>query len=48
MPIWGALNQKELHPSDGLIDPSYDTEAIVRTRILFIIDYLYRIQENVH
>jgi hypothetical protein len=29
-----------------LIDPSYDLEAVVRARILAIIDYLNRIQEK--
>ena len=37
---------KELYPSDKLIDPSYDPEAVVRKRILSIIDYLIRIQEK--
>lgn len=46
MPIWGAFNSKELYPSDKLIDPSYDPEAVVRKRILAIIDYLIRIQEK--
>ena len=46
MPIWGAFNSKELYPSDKLIDPSYDPEAVVRKRILSIIDYLIRIQEK--
>ena len=46
MPIWGALNSKELYQSDKLIDPSYDPEAVVRKRILAIIDYLLRIQEK--
>jgi len=28
------------------VDPLYDREPIVRTRILAVIDYLYRIQEK--
>jgi mono/diheme cytochrome c family protein len=40
MPIWGAYNRNEL------LDPFYDPEAMVRTRILTIIDYLNRIQEK--
>jgi len=46
MPIWGAFISKELYPSDKLVDPSYDPEAVVRKRILSIIDYLIRIQEK--
>jgi mono/diheme cytochrome c family protein len=46
MPVWGAYNRKLLYPSDKFIDPSYDPEALVRTRILTIIDYLNRIQEK--
>ncbi len=46
MPIWGAFVSKELYPSERFIDPSYDPEAVVRTRILAIIDYLNRIQEK--
>jgi mono/diheme cytochrome c family protein len=40
MPIWGAYNR------DELLDPFYDPEAMVRIRILTIIDYLNRIQEK--
>src|SRR5664279_3185858 len=40
MPIWGAYNR------DELLDPYYDPEAMVQTRILTIIDYLNRIQEK--
>jgi Cytochrome C oxidase, cbb3-type, subunit III len=46
MPVWGAYNQKLLYPLDKFIDPSYDPEAMVRARILTIIDYLNRIQEK--
>lgn len=31
---------------DFFFDPSYDPEAIRRTRILSVVDYLYRIQEK--
>jgi mono/diheme cytochrome c family protein len=46
MPFWGAYNRKFLYPSDKFIDSSYDAEAMVRTRLLTIIDYLNRIQEK--
>ena len=46
MPVWGAYNQKLLYPLDKFIDPSYDPEAMVRARILTIIDYLNRIQDK--
>ena len=40
MPAWGRIRPKLLYPSDKFIDPSYDPEFIVRTRILAVIDYL--------
>ena len=46
MPIWGANSPKFLYQTDKFIDPSYDPEAVARTRILTIIDYLNRIQEK--
>jgi mono/diheme cytochrome c family protein len=46
MPIWGAYRQRMLYPPGKLIDLSYDPEAVVRTRILLVIDYLNRIQER--
>jgi len=46
MPIWGAFSSEELYPSNKLIEPSHDPEAVVRKRILAIIDYLIRIQEK--
>jgi mono/diheme cytochrome c family protein len=46
MPVWGAYNQTLLYPPDKFINPSYDPEAMVRARILTIIDYLNRIQEK--
>lgn len=46
MPVWGTYTSRLLPPSDILIDPSYDLEAVVRARILAIIDYLNRIQEK--
>jgi hypothetical protein len=47
MPIWGnryrlTAIQEYLQGSDG----SYDPDAIVRARILTIIDYLNRIQQK--
>jgi len=46
MPIWGAYHRESLYPRDTLMDPSYDPEAVVRTRTLSIVDYLNRIQEK--
>ena len=48
MPIWGASSLKFLYPypADKFIDSSYDPEAMTRTRIIAIIDYLNRIQEK--
>ncbi len=46
MPVWGTYTSRLLPPSDILIDPSYDPEAVVRARILAVIDYLNRIQEK--
>jgi mono/diheme cytochrome c family protein len=46
MPIWGAFNPQSIYPADKFIDPSYDPEAIKRTRILEIIEYLNSIQER--
>ena len=46
MPAWGRVRSNLLYPSDKFIDPSYDPEVIVRTRILAVIDYLNRIQEK--
>ena len=46
MPIWGKYDRESLYPRDKLIDPSYDPEAVVRTRTLSIIDYVNRIQEK--
>jgi mono/diheme cytochrome c family protein len=45
MPIWGAFNPQSIYPPDKFIDPKYDPEAVKRTRILQIIDYLISIQE---
>jgi hypothetical protein len=46
MPIWGAFNPQSIYPTDQFIDPSYDPEAVKRTRILAIIDYLNSVQEK--
>lgn len=46
MPVWGTYTSRLLPPSDILIDPSYNPEAVVRARILAIIDYINRIQEK--
>jgi hypothetical protein len=52
MPIWGLRympdSNKAASPttSSNFIDLSYDPEAVVRARILSLIDYLNRIQEK--
>lgn len=52
MPIWGYRYMLESNtklfpkPSDRAIHFSYDPEAVVRTRILAVIDYLQRIQQK--
>ena len=52
MPIWGYRYMLESNtrlfpkPSDKAINFVYDPEAVVRTRILALIDYLKRIQQN--
>lgn len=46
MPIWGAYDRESLYPRDKLMYPSYDPEAVVRTRTLAIVDYLNHIQEK--
>jgi mono/diheme cytochrome c family protein len=52
MPIWGDRYAPELtkalipRPSENLLSLFYDPEAIVRMRILAVIDYLNRIQEK--
>jgi mono/diheme cytochrome c family protein len=45
MPIWGAFNPQSIYPPNKFIDPSFNPEAVKRTRILQIIDYLISIQE---
>jgi Cytochrome c len=51
MPIWGFRFSPA--PIPGLspqapyfLDPLYDREPVIRSRILAVIDYLYRIQEK--
>jgi mono/diheme cytochrome c family protein len=46
MPIWGAFNSQAIYPINKFIDPAYDPEAVKRTRILEIIEYLNSIQEK--
>lgn len=52
MPIWGyryALDSNQAFypkPSGGGLASIYDPEAVVRTRVLAVIDYLKRIQEK--
>lgn len=52
MPIWGDRYAPEPtkalvpRPSENILSLFYDPEAIVRMRILTVIDYLNRIQEK--
>jgi hypothetical protein len=54
MPIWGQRFSPPPVPAAPevnrvvpyFIDPIYDREPVIRTRILSVIDYLYRIQEK--
>jgi len=52
MPIWGyryapALSEsKSPKASDRFTRPTYEPDAVVRTRILAVVDYLNRIQEK--
>jgi len=51
MPIWGRRFAAPRAPGVSpvapyFVDPLYDPEAIIRARILSVIDYLYRIQEK--
>ncbi len=52
MPIWGDRYMPNVNratgpnASDMFLNPSYDPEAVVRVRILAVIDYLNRIQEK--
>jgi hypothetical protein len=52
MPIWGFRYAPSLNPAlipkatDKYSVPTYEPEAVVRTRILAVIDYLNRIQEK--
>jgi mono/diheme cytochrome c family protein len=52
MPIWGDRYAPEptkgliARPSENILSLFYDPEAIVRMRILAVIDYLNRIQEK--
>jgi mono/diheme cytochrome c family protein len=42
MPIWGK--QLTLRAAPQYDDYAYDAEAFARSRMLFVIDYLYRVQ----
>jgi hypothetical protein len=56
MPIWGyrympspnIAATQGFNPKffEGAVDLSYDPEAIVRGRILAVVDYLYRVQQK--
>jgi mono/diheme cytochrome c family protein len=43
MPIWGTRFSMEA--AEKWMDVEYDQEAYIRTRVLHLVDYLYRIQE---
>lgn len=44
MPVWGT--EYSVKAAEHYIDAPYDPEAYVRTRILLLVDYLYRIQQK--
>jgi len=44
MPIWGQRYTVEAAP--GSDDYRHDAEVYVRSRILSLIDYIYRLQEK--
>jgi mono/diheme cytochrome c family protein len=51
MPIWGFRYSPAPTPGFNpiapyFLDPLYDREPVIRSRILAVIDYLYRIQEK--
>ena len=51
MPIWGFRFSPAPIPGKSpqapyFLDPLYDREPVIRSRILAVIDYLYRIQEK--
>jgi mono/diheme cytochrome c family protein len=51
MPIWGFRYSPAPIPGVSpvapyFVDPLYDREPVIRSRILAVIDYLYRIQEK--
>jgi hypothetical protein len=52
MPIWGyryapALSEANSpKASDRFTRPTYEPDAVVRTRILAVVDYLNRIQDK--
>lgn len=42
MPVWGA--RYRVQAAEHYVDVDYDARAVVRTRILAIAEYLYRLQ----
>ena len=51
MPVWGFRFSPAPIPGFSpqapyFLDPLYDREPVIRSRILAVIDYLYRIQEK--
>jgi mono/diheme cytochrome c family protein len=51
MPIWGFRYSPAAIPGFStaapyFLDPLYDREPVIRSRILAVVDYLYRMQEK--
>jgi mono/diheme cytochrome c family protein len=44
MPIWGT--EYKIKAAEHYMDVPYDDEAFVRTRILALVEYTYRLQAN--
>ena len=44
MPIWGT--RYSINAAEHYVDVPYDQEAYVRSHILTLIDYLYRVQQK--
>jgi len=44
MPIWGT--RYSINAAEHYVDVPYDQEAYVRSHILTLVDYLYRIQQK--
>jgi len=44
MPVWGR--EYSINAAEYYIDVPYDSDAYVRSRILSLIDYIYRLQQK--